>query len=143
MTYFKKWWFSRYSVIDVAFGVALSTVYMRFKILDYGIDFKLELPFSLNKLNLINLLTQSMLRRVAKMCGNPYSYVFWKLSKWKGLEVQVSPDYHVLAFWYHWSVHCDHWGHVSDIVVLGLNLCAKFYDGRHWDNDKDAPISDE
>jgi len=39
----KKWWLSRHSVVDIAFGVAFSTLYVRFKILGYGLDFGIEL----------------------------------------------------------------------------------------------------
>jgi hypothetical protein len=39
----KKWWLSRHSVVDIAFGVAFSTLYVRFKILGYGLDFSIEL----------------------------------------------------------------------------------------------------
>ena len=142
----KKWWLSRWNVIHVSFGVALSTVYVHFKILDYGMDFEIKLPFALNKLNPINLLTKEMLRIVKKLCGKADYYSlckYWKLSKWKYLELEVVPYYAILSFAYDWCVHCDHWGHEVDITVAGLEFSASFHDARHWNNETDAPMTEE
>ena len=133
----KEWWMSRYKVVDIAFGLSFSMLYMRFILLDYGVTFNIELPFTLNKFNPLNLLTKGILYVV--MWGKTYRYVCWNIGRWKGVELSVGADWKILAFQYLWRVHTDHWGHETSVTVAGVEVQAMFNDGRHWDDEADAP----
>lgn len=135
----KEWWLSRYQVIHIGVGVAFSHLYVYLVILDYGIKFRIELPYVLDKLNSINWITKSILNLVLKWCGFSRGYLFWRLGEWKSIEVQIIHSCKILSFDYIWKVHADHWGHEVECVVAGINLRAEFADGRHWDYDKDSP----
>jgi len=146
-TQLKKWWFSRYSVINVVFRVALSNVQIRFKILDYGVGFNIELPYILDKLNPINWITKGLFRFVLILCGKSddfkFSKTWYNLSNYKRLEVEVMAVREIVSFDYHWKVNYDHWGHWLILAFAGLELSANCYDRRHWDNDKDTPVIEE
>ena len=135
----KKWWLEQYSIINVAFGVALSTIYVRCTILNYGIDFKIELPWCLNNLNPIYWLAKGIVFIVSKLTKNCFCCLFWKFGKNKGLELQLFPKYEIIAFEYCWNEHCDHWGHWTAATIAGLGWNASFADNRHWDDDKTTP----
>ena len=139
----KDWWYSRYSVINLAFRIALSNVQIRFKILDYGVEFSIELPYFLDKLNPICWFTKGLFCIALKLCAVPgdfkFSKTWYNLSKYKKLELEVMSVREILTLDYHWKVNCDHWGHWLIIAVAGLELSTNFYDRRHWDSDRNAP----
>jgi len=143
MSKFKEWWLSRYSVIDVAFSVALSGIVLRLIVLDYGITFNVKLPSVLDKCNPLNWLTNKLFRVVLKWLGRPddfsFSKTWYNLSQFKRLEVEMMPVREIASFGYHWKVHYDHWGHWLVFAVAGLELSSNFYDARHWDHEKNAP----
>ena len=134
----QKWWVWQHSIIDIAFGVALSTVYVRFKILGRGIDFKVELPWCLNKYNPIYQLARGIVHLVSKLTNNHSCCLFWKFGGYKGLELQLCSNYKMLGFEYDWLEHCDHWGHRASIIVAGLGFHAWFADSRHWDYERET-----
>jgi len=104
MSTFKKWWLHRRSVIDTAFGVAFSGVYLRFLVLDYGIRFSVRLPYIWDNFNPINWLTKGLFRMVLRLCRVPDSVSFckyWKFSQHKGLELEVANAYAIAALEYH------------------------------------------
>ena len=137
----KEWWMSRYKVVDITFSLSFSMLYIRFIILDYGVRFGIELPFTLENLNLLNLLTKGILYVVLR--GRTYRYVFWNIGRWKCLELSVGADWQILAFQYNWRVHTDHWGHETTVAIAGVKVQAMFNDGRHWDHEADAPWNSE
>ena len=138
MKHFKKWWFNRYSIVHVRFSVALSHLWLTLEILDYGIDFSINLPYVLDRLNLINWIA----KKLFYLLCDPNSILTsktWSLSKHKAFELQLGDVCEIVAFNYRWTVHEDHWGHWLKTSLVGLELSAHYYDGRHWDYKKDAP----
>ena len=135
----KEWWLERHKVIDFSFGVALSHLCVRIIVLDYGIRFRIELPYILNKLNPINLLTNNIFKLILKFRKNKLACVWLEIGKWKTLEFQMLDSCEIISFNYKWTVHCDHWGHETTFAFAGLESHAWFNDCRHWDYDKDAP----
>jgi hypothetical protein len=135
----KEWWMSRHHIINIVFGIAISTVYVRIIILDYGLNFRFKLPWWLNELNPINWITHRML----KWTQIDFNYAYWRILQWKSLELQVCSSYQILEFDYKWKVHCDHWGHSVNLVVAGVDGHVQFYDNRHWDYDKDEPLYED
>ena len=141
MSYFKKWWFSRYTVLNVTFGIALSELQFRFIVLDYGIDLSIRLPSSLDRVNLINWITKGLFYLLLKAFGNPDDIAFcktWVLSEHKRLEVEVANVRDLLSLDYHWTAHWDHCGHWTRFALAGLELSANFYDRRHWNHEEDT-----
>jgi len=139
----KEWWFRRYSVVNVAFSIAFSRLCLRFIVLDYGVNFKIELPSVLDKLNPINWLTKGLFRIALKLWGEPddfkFSKTWYKLAEHKRLEMEMMTVREIVSFDYHWKVNCDHWGHWLILAVAGLELSTHLYDTRHWDNENNAP----
>lgn len=134
-----EWWMSRCRIVDIAFGIAVSNVYLRIIVLDYGLDFRFELPWCLNQFNPMNWVTH----RILKWTRIDYKYVFWKISQWKSLELQICHGDALLAFDYTWTAHTDHWGHWAALTFAGVEGHIWYADARHWDDDKDEPLSDD
>jgi hypothetical protein len=132
----KAWWFGTRQIISIALGVSFSSLDVCFKILDYGIEFRIELPWCLNKLNPLCWLAKGIVHVVSKLTKR---CVWWHFGKHKALELELWETTDMLAFSYSWSVHEDHWGHWTRMAIAGLELSAIFYDGRHWDHEKNAP----
>ena len=142
----KKWWISRYSVIDIMFRVALSGFHLRFLILDYGINIHVNLPYILDVLNPINWLIKGLFRAFLAFIGKSDRVSlrkYWILSEHKGVELEMANVCEIVTFDYHWKVHSDHWGHWIAFALAGLEVSVHFRDNRHWDYDKDAPQTPE
>ena len=142
MNVVKEWWASRYSVVHVMLRVAFSGVYLHLVVLDYGLTVGVSLPYILDTLNPIRLVTMWLFRLLLTACGKSYGvslWKFWKLSAHKGFELELADSCNMFAFDYHWTVHFDHWGHQVDVAVAGLELSAHFRDNRHWNDEQNAP----
>jgi len=142
MNFFIKWWFNRYSVIYVAFGVALSGIKLHCKVLDYGLEFSIDLPYCLNKLNIIHWFTKGIFSVLLRMCKKPDGislWHYWKFANHKYLEVEISPVCEIVAFEYQWKIHYDHWGHLFNFSIVGIELSTNICDCRHWDHEKNLP----
>jgi len=131
----KTWWFRRRSIIDITFRIALSGIYLRFLILEYGIDLSIKFPRFLDKVNPIRWLTHYSFRVVLSFFRHPNRCAlgkYWKISKYKGLELEIAPVADMFALDYLWKIHADHWGHQAIITFVGLEFSAHYRDNRHW-----------
>jgi len=128
------WWWQKKSVIAFSFCTSLSNFYFRFKLLGYGVKFSVELPYVLEKLNLINWLTKRCVLFTLKAVGSNFGAVSWHVGQHKWLELQLFHGVDLLSFNYYWTTHQDQWGHTVDATLAGIYFHLWFIDRRRWDD---------
>jgi hypothetical protein len=66
----------------------------------------------------------------------------WKVSKHKSIEVQLSKaGKSLLGFDFRWDSHCDHAGLMIELSLFRHFFIVHFYDGRHWNYEKDRYVN--
>lgn len=133
--WWEEWWQERNRLIYFAFSLSLSNFYLYIIILDYGLSLSFELGWWLERLNPINYLTRYIPRGIDWLFGR--SYVVWQVADHKWVEVQFLESHRIIGFEYRWRAHTDHWGHMLDMSLLGMELIASYYDSRHWKDEED------
>ncbi len=80
---------------------------------------------------------------------------YWKVSKYKGIEVEAIKSTSWLKLSINVTTSCNHPGVRLELGLLGYEGSSHFYDGRHWDydnnrfetyeetNEKHSPVSND